>query len=167
MSSHPGTPYFAYLDPNAKAKGKGNGKGKLQSAGSQLYRDAEGFYWLEGARLPWWWPLDPRTGLPLHKLFRAMSKDFNELWPVRRRPPDYPDRPLKENEHKFRCMGAFDAVDEGSRKTSPFIHCSSTEGGARWFLNAGRDRRGTGHKLFCKVNLLTLYNNNCLHQNSH
>ena len=105
MSSHPGTPY-AQLVPNAKAKGKGKGKGKLQSAGSQPYRDAEGAYWLEGVRLPRWWPEDNR-GLPIHKLFRAMSKDYNELWPVRPRPPDYPDRPLSENEEKFRCFDTF------------------------------------------------------------
>ena len=30
--------------------------------------------------------MDPRTRLPLHKLFRAMSKDYNDLWPVRDRP---------------------------------------------------------------------------------
>ena len=165
MSSQPGTPY-AQLVPNAKAKGKGNGKGKLQSAGSQPYRDAEGFYWLEGVKLPWFWPMDPRTGLPIHKLFRAMSKDYNELWPVRPRPQDYPDRLLTENEQKFRCFDAFDAVDTGSQETSPFIHCSGTEAGARWFMNAGRDRRDTPHELFCKVNLVTLYTKGTFHQNS-
>ena len=167
MSSQPGTPY-AQLVPNAKAKGKGKrkGKGKLQGAGSQPLQDAEGFYWLEGVKLPWFWPMDPRTGLPIHKLFRAMSKDYNELWPVRPRPPDYPDRFLTENEQKFRCFDAFDAVDQGSYTTSPFIHCSGTEAGARWFLNAGRDRRNTPHILFCKVNLVTLYKKGTFHQNS-
>ena len=146
----------------AKAKGKGGGK-----AGSQPYRDADGRrkFWLEGELLPEWWSKDKR-GSPMHKLFRAMSKDFNELWPVRDRPPDYPDRPLLKNEEKFRCFAAFDAVDTGSQETSPFLHCSGTEAGARWFMNAGRDRRNTPHMLFCKVNLVTLYKKGCLHQNS-
>ena len=164
MRSYSGTPY-AQLVPNAWAKAEGKGKGKLQGAGSQPYRDADGVYWLEGVRIPRWWPKDNR-GLPIHKLFRAMSKDFNELWPVRPRPPDYPDRPLSENEEKFRCFDAFEAVDTGSQETSPFLHCSGTEAGARWFMNAGRDRRNTPHMLFCKVNLVTLYKKGTFHQNS-
>ena len=99
MASQPGIPY-AQLVPSVKAKGKD--QGKLQSAGSQPYRDAEGAYWLEGERLPRWWPKDHRTGLPMHKLYRSLSKDYNELWPVRPRPPDYPDRPLFKNEEKHR-----------------------------------------------------------------
>ena len=70
MSSHRGTPYAKLLP----RKGKGKGKGKDQGAGSQPHKDEEGYYWLEGVRLPWWWPMDPRTRLPIHKLFRAMSK---------------------------------------------------------------------------------------------
>ena len=120
----------------------------------------------KGVRLSRWWPKDHRAGLPIHKLFRAMSKHYNELWPVRPRPPDYPDRFLTENEQKFRCFDAFDAVDQGSYTTSPFIHCSGTEAGTRWFLNAGRERRNTPHKLFCKVNLVTLYKKGTFHQNS-
>ena len=69
-----------------------------------------------------------------------MSKDYNELWPVRDRPPDYPDRDLTNNEHIHQAIDVFDAVDKGSKVKSPFIHCSSTEGGARWYLNAGKDR---------------------------
>ena len=146
----------------AKAKGKGGGK-----AGSQPYRDADGNrkYWLEGELLPQWWPKDKR-GHPIHKLFRAMSKDFNELWPVRHRPPDYPDRPLLPNEEKFRAFAAFDAVNTGSQETSPFLHCSVTEAGAKWFLHAGRARRNTPHMMFCKVNLVTLYKKGTFHQNS-
>ena len=37
-------------------------------------------WYLEGERLPGWWPKDPETGEPLHKLYRAMSKDLNELY---------------------------------------------------------------------------------------
>ena len=147
------------------AKG-GGGDVEGRGSGSQPTRDAEGAYYLEGVKLPWWWPFDPVTRQPIHKLFRAMSKDYNELWPVKDRPPDYPDRDLSQNEEKFQAMDVFDAVDTGSEKKSPFIHCSRTEGGARWFLNAGKDRRRTDHSLFCKVNLVTLYKNGCLHQNS-
>ena len=85
--------------------------------------------------------MGPITGLPIHKLFRAMSKDYNELWPVKDRPPDYPDRDLSENEGRLQAIDVFDAVDKGSQEKSPFIHCSGTEGGARWYLNAGRDRK--------------------------
>ena len=70
-----------------------------------------------------------------------MSKDYNELWPVKDRPPDYPDRELSTNEGRMQAIDVFDAVDRGSAVKSPFIHCSSTEGGARWYLNAGRDRK--------------------------
>ena len=145
-----------------KAKGKGGGK-----AGSQPYRDADANrkYWLEGELLPQWWPKD-RRGYPIHKLFRAMSKDFNELWPVPKRPNNYPDRPLSDNEEKFRCFDAFDAVNLGSQETSAFLHCSVTEAGAKWFLHAGRTRRNTPHMMFCKVNLVTLYKKGTFHQNS-
>ena len=146
----------------AKAKGKGGGK-----AGSQPYRDADGTrkFWLEGVLLPPWWPKDKR-GHPIHKLFRALSKDLNELWPVPTRPPDYPDRPLTINEEKFRAFAVFDAVNTGSQETSPFLHCSVTEAGARWFLNAGRDRRNTRHMMFTKVNLVTLYKQGIFHKNT-
>ena len=145
----------------------GMGKGKGKGRGSQPYREADGRrkFWLEGEQLPPWWPKDKR-GYPIHKLFRAFSKDYNELWPVPHRPPDYPDRPLTDNEEKFRCFDAFAAVDTGSQETSPFLHCSVTEAGARWFLNAGRVRRNTPHTLFCKVNLMTLYKQGTFHQNS-
>ena len=156
MASLP-RPLYATLRPNAKAKAKG-AKRKGHSAGSQPYRDAEGVFWLEGVPLPPWWPKDNR-GLPIHKLFRAMSKDYNEHWPVRPRPPDYPDRPLSEHEEKFRCFDAFEAVDTGSQETSPFLHCSVTEAGARSYLS-GPD------KLLCKVNLLTLFQKGVFHQNS-
>ena len=88
-----------------------------------------------------------------------MSKDFNELWPVWGRPPDYPDRPLLPNEEKFRAFAAFDAVNTGSQETSPFLHCSATEAGARSYLLSD-------DKLFCKVNLLTLFQKGIFHQNS-
>ena len=109
--------------------------------GSQPERDADGFFYIEGVLLPWWWPFDPITRQPIHKLFRAMSKDYNELWPVRDRPHDYPDRDLTNSEHIHQAIDVFDAVDTGSRVKSPFIHCSGTEGGARWYLNAGKDRK--------------------------
>ena len=122
------------------AKG-GGGDVEGRGGGSQPTRDAEGAYYLEGVKLPWWWPFDPVTRQPIHKLFRAMSKDFNELWPVKDRPPDYPDRDLSENEGRLQAIDVFDAVDKGSQEKSPFIHCSRTEGVARWYLNAGKDRK--------------------------
>ena len=91
-------PPYATLLPNAKAKAKG-AKGKGHSAGSQPYRDAEGVFWLEGVPLPPWWPKDNR-GHPIHKLYRAMNEKYNELWPVQNRPPNYPDRALKEREER-------------------------------------------------------------------
>ena len=129
------TPHKGYT-----AKG-GGGDVEKRGGGSQPKRDAEGNIYLEGQKLPWWWPFDPITRQPIHKLFRAMSKDYNELWPVRDRPHDYPDRDLTKNEHIHQAIDVFDAVDKGSHVKSPFIHCSSTEGGARWYLNAGRDRK--------------------------
>ena len=85
--------------------------------------------------------MDPLPGLPSHKLFRTMSKDYNELWPVKDRPHDYPDRALSQIEGKMQAIDVFDAVDKGSKEKSPFIHCSRTEAGARWYLNAGKDRK--------------------------
>ena len=113
MASQPGI----QLLPSAKAKAKGKGQGNLESTGSQPYRVAAGAWELEGVPLPRWWPKDHRTGLPIHKLFRALSKDYNELWPVRPRPPDYPDRPLSEHEEKCRCIDVFQAIDTGSKET--------------------------------------------------
>ena len=59
-----------------------------------------------------------------------MSKDYNELWPAKDRPPDYPDRDLIENEGRLQAIDVFDAVDKGSALKSAFIHCSGTEGGS-------------------------------------
>ena len=41
---------------------------------------------LKGTEMPWWWPHHPVTREPLHKLFRAMSEELNEIYPVLGRP---------------------------------------------------------------------------------
>ena len=150
-------PPYATLLPNEKAKAKG-AKGKGHSAGSQPYRDAEGVFWLEGVPLPPWWPKDNR-GHPIHKLYRAMNKNHNELWPVQNRPPDYSHGALTDREEQLRCLDAIAAIDTGSQETSPFLHCCATEAGARSYLS-------TTSKLLCKVNLLTLFQKGIFHQNS-
>ena len=155
MASLP-RPLYATLRPNAKAKAKG-AKRKGHSAGSQPY-SAGSQPCLEGVELPPWWPKDHR-GHPIHKLYRAMNEKYNELWPVHNRPPDYPDRALTEREERMRCSDVITAIDTGSKETSPFLSCTVTEAGARSYLSGPK-------KLFCKVNLLTLFQKGRFHQNS-
>ena len=133
-------------------------RGKGRSAGSQPYRDEKGIFWLEGVALPPWWPKD-NLGYPIHKVYRAMNEGYNELWAVPNRPPDYPHGALTEREEELRCLDAITAIDTGSKGTSPFLHCSTTEAGARSYLSQP-------DKLFCKVNLLTLFQKGIFHQNS-
>ena len=155
---------MAYLPRSRYAKGKGHSAGSQPySAGSQPYSegshcDANGVFWLEGVALPPWWPKD-NLGYPIHKVYRAMNEGYNELWAVPNRPPDYPHGALTEMQEKLRCLDALAAIDTGSKGTSPFLHCSTTEAGARSYLSQP-------DKLFCKVNLLTLFQKGIFHQNS-
>ena len=155
MASLP-RPLYATLRPNAKAKAKG-AKRKGHSAGSQPY-GAGSQPCLEGVELPPWWPKDHR-GHPIHKLYRAMNEKYNELWPIHNRPPDYPHGALTETQARLRCEDAIAAMDPDSHETSPFLHCCVTEAGARSYLSGPE-------KLFCKVNLLTLFQKRIFHQNS-
>ena len=124
---------------------------------------------LEGISLPSWWPLDPLTGEPLHKVFRAASVDLNELFRHLDLPADYPtDQALSQLLEYKRATLVFNTVDRGSQRgyISPFLHASRTEAGARYFFIGGKTDRGNKHAILTKMNLLTMYKEGHLHMNS-
>ena len=98
--------------------------------------------WLEGRELPWWWPCHPVTREPVHKLFRAMSKDFNEIQRLRNCPKNYPLGELTQADKNRKAMDIFQAIDTGSKTVSPFVHLSHREESARWYHSRARDFRG-------------------------
>ena len=119
--------------------------------------------------MPGWWPLDPLTGEPLHKVFRAVSADLNELFRHPRLPEDYPaDQALSQHVEYYRATLVFDTIDRGSSRgfVSPFLHASRTESGAHYFLIGGKADRGNKHGILTKMNLLTMYKEGHLHMNS-
>ena len=127
---------------------------------------------LQGQKVPWWWPRDPYTHVPLVYVYRAMTIDLSELatkqGDLNKDHKLWWRQAMTQELWQERAMSILRAVCFGSRETSDYVHAAIRPVGARWFRTMGQDRRreDASMQYLCKINLLIMWKTGCLHQYS-